>query len=74
MFIKRKEEFLQEGKTEEEKAQILTDTIYCLLSNKPSFNWGRSAYAFVDATSSIIDNAEYELVDMVQNMDPDSVT
>jgi len=74
MFTKWKDEFLKEGKTEEEKAKILTDTTYCLLSNKPSFNWGRSATAFADATSSILDNVEYDLIDMVQSMDPDSVT
>lgn len=62
---------MKEGNTDKEKAAILVDLTYCLLSNKPTFNWGKSANSFIKNTKSIIETSEYDYIDLITSMDPD---
>lgn len=70
----RKDAFLKECKNDEQKAALLADLVYCIQSNKPTFNMGKSAEAFNVASSSVIQTYEYDIVDLITSMDPDRVT
>lgn len=49
-----KDDLLKECKNDEQKAALLTDLIYCIQSNKPTFNMGWSAMAFTQASTELI--------------------
>lgn len=49
-----KDDLLKECKNDEQKAALLTDLIYCIQSNKPTFNMGKSAMAFTQTSTELI--------------------